>query len=588
MEAATKRQQALLQSLASNDNLIPVKEFAARFVCSEKTIRNDLQALEEQGVIIERVSGKGIRLKAGGSDFALHPVKEKGNRGESSTEHRRLEIFFELLNGQQTYCSIQSLADKYFVSKTSIVNDLTVIERQLHQYNIVLQKNVHGTKIAGSEVDIRKALVDILGYLLHNEKPTPQGMYLRIDTATLTELHRHFEQQSIDVVEHIVEQAESILGYQIVEPYYINLITHILISIERIRSNKLLHNDLVADSTVRKSPIYEAAQYIAAELSVNFAIELNQAEIFYIYRYLSSSGGKNYALDKKNLESSEAETMAMEIIDSCSHVFPLKFSFSKALYQALLLHLQPMLNRIKYSINIKNPMLEQIKMEFPRIMLLLNLIMMRIRLAHHLPDIHEDEIAYLAVYFQDAFEEALMHKKAVIVCSSGVGTSHLLKKRIKNVFPELNILDVVSAKYVEDTLREHSVDIVITTVHLDKPLPLPVVYVNAFFSKADEAKVKHIFHQQLPENMQETAAKITGQKITTQPPELANLTPTFQIKPLIDLTISVYVEKGLKPGWKIMQRGTPHIIIQLAAASQLNDDMIKSIYYWVEQEKRGE
>lgn len=81
MEAATKRQQALLQSLASNDNLIPVKEFAARFVCSEKTIRNDLQALEEQGVIIERVSGKGIRLKAGGSDFALHPVKEKGNRG---------------------------------------------------------------------------------------------------------------------------------------------------------------------------------------------------------------------------------------------------------------------------------------------------------------------------------------------------------------------------------------------------------------------------------------------------------------------------------------------------------------------------
>lgn len=586
MEAATKRQQALLQSLASNDSLIPVKEFAAQFACSEKTIRNDLQALEGQGVIIERVSGKGIRLKSGGSDFALRPVADKLSPGESSTEHRRLEILFELLNGQQTYCSIQSLADKYFVSKTSIVNDLTVIERQLHQYNIVLQKDVHGTKIAGSELNIRKALVDILGYLLHNEKHSPQGICLRIDTATLTELHRHFDQQAIDVVEHIVEQAENILGYQIVEPYYINLITHILISIERIRSDKLLHSDWAADTAVRKSTVYEAAQYIAAELSDNFAIALNQAEIFYIYRYLSSSGGRNYDLDKKSLDSTEVDDMAMEIIDACSHVFPLKFAFSKALYQALLLHLQPMLNRIKYSINIKNPMLEQIKTEFPRIMLLLNFIMLRIRLTHRLPDIHEDEIAYLAVYFQDAFEEALLHKNAVIVCSSGVGTSHLLKKRIKNVFPELNIIDVVSAKHVEDALQEHAVDIVITTVHLDKELPLPVAYVNAFFSKADEAKVKQIFQQQLPENPGEP--RIPGQIITAESPELAALTPAVTIRPLADLSVSVYVKKGLKPGWKILHSDDTHIYIELAAASQLNDAMIKSIYYWVEQEKRGE
>ena len=100
--------------------------------------------------------------------------------------------------------------------------------------------------------------------------------------------------------------------------------------------------------------------------------------------------------------------------------------------------------------------------------------------------ISEDEIAYLTVYFQSAIEEVINKKSVIIVCSSGIGTSHLLEKRIKNYFPEWNIVDVVSAKQLETVLSLKYVDLVISTVQLQISIDKPVAYVSALFNKTDE------------------------------------------------------------------------------------------------------
>lgn len=44
-----------------------------------------------------------------------------------------------------------------------------------------------------------------------------------------------------------------------------------------------------------------------------------------------------------------------------------------------------------------------------------------------LKPVAEDEIGYLTIHFQAALERQIAHKRILVVCSSGVGTSHLLK-----------------------------------------------------------------------------------------------------------------------------------------------------------------
>lgn len=61
-----------------------------------------------------------------------------------------------------------------------------------------------------------------------------------------------------------------------------------------------------------------------------------------------------------------------------------------------------------------------------------------------------DELSYIVVYFQAALEKMKQKIRIGIVCSSGVGTSHLLAARVKRAFPDWEIVGIVSVKHVGD------------------------------------------------------------------------------------------------------------------------------------------
>ncbi|MDO2232203.1 helix-turn-helix domain-containing protein, partial [Escherichia coli] len=73
-----------------------------------------------------------------------------------------MEILKYLLLNSNNITSINQLADKYYVSKTSIVNDFKYIEAWIKEYNLKLNKTLEGTKIIGKEVDIRKSIAKMM------------------------------------------------------------------------------------------------------------------------------------------------------------------------------------------------------------------------------------------------------------------------------------------------------------------------------------------------------------------------------------------------------------------------------------------
>lgn len=589
MEKLSSRHQALLKYLLDFDDFKPVKVFAKMLSCSDKTVRNDLVYLENRGIPIERVSGRGIRV-AESNRCLVSSIDGNSNDKGLSTEQRRMKILFDLLEGKKKRLSIQSLSDKYFVSKTSIVNDLVVIDDKIAPYHLKLQKDVRGTMLVGSETNIRRELVDMINQLVTRRGNPLQESYTRIDFDTLHELEQHFGRENIKQVEDIIENAEKFLNYKITEPYYINLMTHILILISRIRCDKTVYSEFETCTEAYHEQFYKASKKIAQSIEENFNVKLNEAETFYIYRYLTSSSGisnvKN--ISGEMINNDYLQTIATDIINLFLKIFPLKCSFSQSLYKALILHLRPMLNRISYKIYIKNPILADVKAEFPEVMILLKLIMVKIQLKYQLPFISEDEIGYLAVYFQNAIEEVINEKNVVIVCSSGIGTSHLLKKRIKNYFPGWNIVNVVSAKQLENAISLKHVDLVVATVRLNIPISKPVAYVSAFFNEKDEKNIRKSFMQQFPKLDVLDSVPAYFHEMKRRPEEKLNankciahhqITPAlklyiYQDEKFENLQVDIY-RKSSK------EQMTDAMYMYLLNKDDLTDDIIKEIYHWV-------
>ncbi|WP_058953403.1 BglG family transcription antiterminator [Clostridium tyrobutyricum] len=502
----SQRQADIMQVLLRYKEYQPVKSIANNLHCSVKTIRNDLKIIENEissyNINIIKKPGIGIKLHSSNKErmevTLITELNKMKKSDTESTEYRRIKILLDLLNNSNQMTSIQKLSEKYYISKTSIVNDLKQIEEYLKKYNINLERGREGTRIIGDEVNIRNAIVSLIEDLIsYKEAISKSEISNRLDKLTLNELFMQFGKDNVKLIQQIIEKSEEKLGYTIGEPYYINIITHILILIQRRRTGKVVSvKNNIGNIKICDNKVYKVCTFIAKSIKIHFNVKLPEEEITFIYQYLISSGIEFLSLKFENenlmLETNSAsKQIAKEMIKLFSDILKLDLNIDKNLYKDLVMHLKPMLNRIKYGINIKNQLIDNIKKELPMAFTLLNLVMLIIKRKFKFNYISQDEIGYLAVYFQAALEQSMSQKKVIVVCSSGIGTSHLLKNRIKHSFPDWDIVDVVSVNYLNSSVDLDNIDFIISTVKIKKAYK-PVAYVTALFNDTDVKNVTEL------------------------------------------------------------------------------------------------
>lgn len=298
----------------------------------------------------------------------------------------------------------------------------------------------------------------------------------RIEKETLKELITKFDTKKIAIVERIIAKHERNLPYTIGDLYYINLVVHILIAIERINSeNYLDDNDIPKISDKR---FYREAENIAIEIENEFSINLPLNEIYYIYQYLVSTGVGNLNNDIVLEVDTEVEEITEKFLQAISEKKGVVLSGSDNVYYLFKLHIRALLRRLKYGIIIKNPLLEKIKEEyqeqFKEIQVLARKILSK--------DINNDEIAYLTVYTESILNLTNIKIKVILVCNSGFGTSLFLKKRIEDKLENIEVVDVVSAKDLK-RYDLSKINFIVSTVKLENIEN--VIYVNVMLNEED-------------------------------------------------------------------------------------------------------
>lgn len=506
------RQIEFINLLLDEKQYKTIKYYTEFLNVSDKTLKKDLVVIEEYlnkyNVELDKKHSVGIMIKdVMNAKLILQNTlqSQESKNKKISINNRRIEIIKHMLIDSHNSTSIQKLSDKYYVSKTSIVNDFKYIEKWLSSFKLKLQKTVEGTQIKGAEVNIRRAIASLLFEYSNEERNerTIEELATRLDVVTLNGLSEFFEKDKIIYVNKLLLDLEKKHNYRIDEPYYINLLTHILISMIRGVRGKPIYKK---EKNFKLGKAYEEAVLCISKINRDFGMKLDEAEVYYLYQYFVSFGLIKEETENENKVVNKLDYIALtfrdKMIQCIEEILQVNITKDQCIMDKLLLHIRPMLNRMEYDIQISNPLINQIKEQYP---ILLNICRVAgLIVSYELKQkvIPIDEIGYLTVYYQLGLENSFIKKRVLVVCHSGYGTSQLLSTKLNRHFPEFEIIESISSNGIANRNLD-DIDFIISTVPLDLKCK-PYLLVSAFLNEYDVKNIANFLlnnenkHLQIP------------------------------------------------------------------------------------------
>ncbi|GAB6168331.1 transcriptional regulator LicR [Clostridium carnis] len=469
------RLEKILKILLDTNKVVTGEQLCTTVGVSSRTIRSDVKELnyilESQGAVIISEKGKGYFLKINNSknfDEFLNIMDEKKNNINLTAEGRAEYIIMKLLlNDMEDIEGITQidLADELFVSLSSLKNDIKLSKATLEEKNIKIEKSSNkGIKISGSEECIRSSI--------------NQNLY-----SNNKFLYNHFKKLFIEktkledysLIKEIIKENITRYNLRLTDIAFQNLFTRIIIMIVRCIDSKNVSYSSKILKEFNKEPKMKIAKSICEDIENVININLNEEEICYITKYII--GSSLIASDKESIKCSvhileeNNEKLTKEILSEINKKFNVDLTEDKILIDFLGTHLKASINRAKYKINIENNMLGIIKNKYPfsfELGVLANEIIRR----EANVTLSENDIGFLALHFAASLEiikeiNKNTIKKAIIVCTTGVGTSLLLKVKLEAKFKgRLIISDTIPWYEFKDDFLEN-VDFIITTVPLN-------------------------------------------------------------------------------------------------------------------------
>ncbi|POP33411.1 transcription antiterminator [Lactonifactor longoviformis] len=476
MENLNQRQLEFVSLLLEEKEYRSIQYFAQKLEVSDKTLQEDLRTirreLKQYGAGVLAKTGKGILADDGiRHNMVLLNHLHAGNQTQKwNSSERRNTILKDLLLHSGTATSVQKLSDSYYVGKASIVNDLKYVEEWIAPYHLTLEKNKKGTQISGREQDIREAITAVI----------------HLDEVTLQNLLEIFQPEEIAFVEALLEDLELDTS----DIYYKNLLTHILICIQRVRSGRKLstaQKDTVFSAKAARQ--YQRAENISAKIKERYGIDIGENETCCIYQYISSLGNVDESPGWVGDPDSKSDEVAAVLTEYMTEILDMEVRDEDMLLRGLMMHIRPLLNRLEYNIKIANPLLEEMQMSYPQMVGICQIVCGMICEKYGLKEISLDEIANIATYYQTLMVKQTSLVNVLVVCHSGYGTSQLLSARLQQEFPNFNILDVIpSRKLGSFDLKQ--ADLVISTVPVNLT-EVPYLVVSSFLTNRDISAIRN-------------------------------------------------------------------------------------------------
>ncbi|EEJ0015915.1 PRD domain-containing protein, partial [Listeria innocua] len=373
------------------------------------------------------------------------------------------------------------LYEGYYVGYNSIKNDFALLNQSIEKYHLALEKKQKEIRVVGTEENIRIAINEVINNL---------------DLSSYDDLKTEYSNLNNADVQFIVRQMEIIenkLMISIPYPYDINIFSHLYILINRFRQGEVEDFDETNEIyLVTNEKLHTIAVEAIESIEQYLKMKLPKRETFNFLQYLISSRF-NHEIE---LISSNVLPIVEEMTDFYINQVAAKIDMpinKKQLKIELLSHMKPMVNRMNHQINIKNNLLSDIKLEYGQLFDIIKETARDVAETFKLNTISDDEVGYITIYFAKHIEESPLVKRIIIMCSSGIGTSELLKVKVQKAFPDVEIVDVLSSTRFKNSLQDYqNIDFILTTINAESTKEIPSLLVSAMFTEKDKMMVKKL------------------------------------------------------------------------------------------------
>lgn len=484
----------ILQELLAAKSPITSDFLAKKLQVSSRTVRNDIKELDTilslNGARITSVRGTGYQLtihKDGEFRTFLQAQLQANFGFIPGTSEERISYLLRRLLVTEEFVKLDDLAEELYVSKSTIQNDVRDVKRVLHKFDLRIEARPnYGIRIRGNELKLRYCMSEYLFTSIRD----PIRERLTILNKEEMKIIRAI------ILDEIKDQIHlSDIGLN-------NLLIHIAIACVRIRNKNyvsILSQEL---KDIMLEPEYEVAANIVKHLEESLQVRFPPDEIAYITIHFLGNKVISQPNLLKNIEDYHSYIdhhileLSTNILEAIERKLQLGINHDQELILGICLHLKPAIHRHVHGMNMRNPLLEDIKVNYPIAFEAGIIASMVIREELGI-DINENEIGYLALHIGAAIERVRINhsvKRCIIICASGVGSASLLTYKLKAEFgPKLDIVGTTEYYNLKD-ISFSTIDFIISTIPIHESLPVPVFEVNVLFGKKDFEKIDKIFH----------------------------------------------------------------------------------------------
>ena len=448
----TPRTKQIIINLLSVKHPLTDSELAEALGVSKRTILREADyvsdALSDYNLELVRRKGEGNTIEGSEDDkkAILEAFSTLGEMVVTDKERRRNYLKIELLRNREPQ-KLFYYSNKFGVSEATISNDLDAIEDWAKEYHLELVKKPgYGIMLSATEKNYRAAMQRFVteSMKLDNAPNLGDNIYSLLNEGILAEVGNTLDDMDEPYLKNITNDA------------YIGLLVHLAVAVERISQGKFVTEESY-DASLDKG--YDIAKKIALALEKVFEITIPEAEVNNILLHIRGSKFK-YSNDTRFEQVMQAEeilNIVEGMIDAIEEDYASEIKYEDDFITGLIVHLETALYRMKNDLPISNPLLSQIKKEYPSVFedckKAAQVIYERTGL---MPN--ESEIGYLCMHFGAAKEKILSRKRKKrtvnigVICASGFGVAQLMMAKLKNHFANY---DIVIKAYGFDEITEH-------------------------------------------------------------------------------------------------------------------------------------
>lgn len=517
-----ERTTAILKILTEGENPFQsAADLADKLGVSTKTVSRELpavaEALKPYGLDLARKKGAGFAINGGAEAVAnLKEFLGQVNDRTFSPEERRSIIVSRLLPHHEPV-KLFALASLLGVTDGTISNDLDKLESWFkgHGLNLVRRPGL-GVYIEGNEKNIRQAIV---AYIYENvgEQELLQLVQANLadDGQAVSQASSHLldlvDKEIIQRLERLIRQTEKSLDGRLSDQAFVGLLVHLALAVQRIRRHEPIELATEVLEGLKAKAEFGLARDLGAKIAQEFAIAINEAETGYIAMHILGARSRYQPQGMPaSLDNFHLVRLAKGLMGDAEKISGQNLYRNSALLTGLVNHLGPSISRLKMGMPIRNPLLGEMNSNYPELMQLAAASVQGIE--EELDIVFpEEEIAYIAMHLGAALNDnqtlKKLERRVIVACPTGMGTSRLLASRLRQMYDNLIIHDMVSTMQLTPAyFGEHEADFIIATVPISH-VPLPVVVVSALLTPPDQEKIDNLLDKQAPEVRQEATPK---------------------------------------------------------------------------------